>query len=84
MFSRTLIYLAVSLGLICTGCAESGSITHENQKAYEAGQQYRQQYIAAKRPVFRLKFRHQYPRMSEEEIEVLVNDAVEEGLRQEA
>lgn len=42
----------------------------------------RQQYIAAKRPVFRLKFRHEYPSMSEEEIEVLVKDAVEEGLRE--
>ncbi len=47
------------------------------------GKRLAQQYIAAKRPVFRLKFRHEYPSMSEEEIEVLVNDAVEEGLQKE-
>ena len=39
---------------------------------------FAQQYRAAKLPVFQLKFRHQYPTMSEEEIVVLVNDAVEE------
>lgn len=44
----------------------------------------RLQYRATKGSVFRLKFRHQYPTMSEEEIEILVNDAVEEGLRKEA
>ena len=46
------------------------------------GKRWRQQYIAAKRPVFRLKFRHEYPSMSDEEIEVLVNDALEEGLQE--
>lgn len=54
------------------------------EKAYEAGRQDREQYIAAKRPVLRLKFRHEYPTMSEEEIDILVNDALEDGLRQEA
>ncbi|SPP64738.1 hypothetical protein [Nitrospira lenta] len=54
------------------------------EKAYEAGRQYREQYIAAKRPVFRLKYRHEYPTMSDEEVEVLVNDALEDGLREEA
>lgn len=49
-----------------------------------AKQKERLQYRATKRSVFRLKFRHQYPTMSEEEIEVLVNDAVDEGLREEA
>ena len=91
MFGRTLIScLAVSLGLACTGCAESGSTMKEEsahremmKKAYESGRQHRLQYIAAKRPVFRLKFRHQYPTMSEEEIEVLVDDALKEGLQQE-
>lgn len=69
-----------------SGCAtESEDRAHQARlkQAYESGRQLRQQYIAAKRPVFRLKFRHEYPTMSEEEIEVLVNDAVEEGLRQE-
>jgi hypothetical protein len=89
MFSRTLIS-CLAVGLVCTGCAESGSTMKEEiahrklmKEAYETGRQYRQQYMAAKRPVFRLKFRHQYPTMSEEEIEVLVDDAVEEAMRQE-
>ena len=43
---------------------------------------FAKQYRAAKGPVFRLRFRHQYPMMSDEEIEVLVKDAVEEGLRE--
>ncbi len=45
------------------------------EKAYEAGRQDREQYIAAKRPVLRLRFRHECPTMSEEEIDILVNDA---------
>jgi len=68
--------------------SESGLTTEEKphlalrRQANEAGRQFRQQYIAAKRPVLRLKFRHEYPTMSEEEIEVLVNDALEDGLRE--
>jgi hypothetical protein len=76
--------------LFLSGCAGESGLTKQEQsrqairkQAYEAGRQYREQYIAAKQPVFRLKFRHQYPTMSEEEIEVLVNDALEEGLREE-
>ena len=75
--------------LFLSGCAgESGLTTEEKphlalrRQANEAGRQFRQQYIAAKRPVLRLKFRHEYPTMSEEEIEVLVNDALEDGLRE--
>ena len=75
--------------LFLSGCAgESGLTTEEKphlalrRQANEAGRQFRQQYIAAKRPVLRLKFRHEYPTMSEEEIEVLVNDAVEEGVQE--
>lgn len=56
----------------------------EAEELNALGKRWRQQYEAAKRPVFRLKFRHQYRSMSEEEIEVLVNDAVEEGLREAA
>ena len=79
--------------LLLSGCASTSptaahpSLDEERadrarlKQAYEIGRQWRQQYIAAKRPVFRLKFRHEYPSMSEEEIEVLVNDAVEEGLQ---
>jgi len=74
--------------LFLSGCAGESGLTKEEQsrqafrkQAYEAGRQYREQYIAAKRPVFQLKFRHQYPTMSEEEIEVLVTDALEDGLR---
>ena len=75
--------------LFLSGCATESGLTKEKQtnqasrkQAYEAGRQFRQQYIAAKRPVFQLRFRHQYPTMSEEEIEVLVNDALEDGLEQ--
>jgi hypothetical protein len=71
--------------LFLSGCAtESEDRAHQARlkQAYEIGRQWRQQYIATKRPVFRLKFRHQYPTMSEEEIEVLVDDALEEGLRE--
>jgi uncharacterized protein YceK len=75
--------------LFLSGCAGESRLTKEKQanqasrmQAYEAGQQFRQQYITAKRPVLDLKYRHQYPTMSEEEIEILVNDAVEDGLRQ--
>lgn len=77
--------------LLLSGCATESGLTKEEQsrqalrkQAYEAGRQYREQYMAAKRPIFRLKFRHEYPTMSEEEIDLLVNDAVEEAMRQEA
>lgn len=81
--------LVLTILFLC-GCATESGLTKEERaqqahlkQAYETGRQYRQHYIAAKRPVFQLKFRHQYPTMSEEEIEVLVNDALEEGLREE-
>ena len=84
---RLLLVLTI---LFLSGCAGGSGLTKEEQsrqafrkQAYEAGRQYREQYIAAKRPVFRLKFRHEYPMMSEEEIEALVNDALEDGLRKE-
>lgn len=77
--------------LFLSGCATEGGLTKDDQsnqairkRAYEAGRQYREQYIAAKRPVLRLKFRHEYPTMTEEEIDILVNDALADGLRQEA
>ena len=68
--------------LLVSGCAaEDQAFQARMDQAAEAGRQHRLQYIAAKRPVFQLKFRHQYPTMSEEEIEVLVNDALKDGLR---
>lgn len=81
---------------LLSGCAEPRSDetldpsfwTEERKALYyqgrEAGRQYRERYIAAKRPALQLKFRHEYPTMTEEEIDVLVNDALQEGLRQEA
>ena len=76
--------------LFLSGCAGESGLTKEEQshkalrkQAYEAGRQFRDRYIAAKRPVLRLKFRHEYPTMSEQEIEILVNDALEDGLRKE-
>ena len=84
--------LALALTILfLSGCATESGMTKEKQadqafrkQAYEAGRQYREQYIAAKRPVLRLKFRHEYPTMSEKEIEILVNDALEDGLRETA
>lgn len=90
--------LALALILtFLSGCAESrseeavdqtGSKWTEERKAlyrqnYEAGRQARERYIAAKRPALQLKFRHAYPTMTDQEIDVLVNDALEDGLRQE-
>ena len=79
---RLALVLAI---LFLSGCATAGEErAHQARlkQIYESGRQFREQYIAAKRPVFQLKFRHQYPTMSEEEIEVLVNDALKEGLRE--
>ena len=43
-----------------------------------------ERYIAAERPVLQQKFRQEYPTMTEADLDLLVNDALEKGLRQEA
>jgi hypothetical protein len=54
------------------------------QQAREGERQSRERYIATTRPALQRQFRREYPTMPEEEIEVLVNDALEKGLRPEA
>jgi hypothetical protein len=44
----------------------------------------REQYIAITRPSLQLKFRQEYPTMTEADIEVLVSDALAKGLHKEA
>lgn len=51
------------------------------QQAREAAQQSRERYIATERPSLQRKFRHEYPTMTNADIEVLVTDALEKGLR---
>lgn len=51
------------------------------QQAREGLRQAQERYIATTRPVLQRQFRHEYPTMPEAEIEVLVNDALEKGLR---
>jgi hypothetical protein len=52
------------------------------QQAREGAQQSHERYIATTRPVLQRQFRQEYPTMTEADIEVLVNDALENGLRQ--
>jgi hypothetical protein len=54
------------------------------QQAREAAQQSRERYIATERPALQRKFRQEYPAMTEADIELRVNDALEKGLRSEA
>ena len=51
------------------------------QQAREGLRQARERYIATTRPVLQRQFQQEYPTMPEAEIEVLVNDALEQGLR---
>lgn len=51
------------------------------QQAREGLRQAQEGYIATTRPVLQQQFQHANPTMPEAEIEVLVNDALEKGLR---
>ncbi len=51
------------------------------QQAREGAQQSREQYIATTGPALQRKFRQEYPTMNEADLELLVNDALEQGLR---
>lgn len=53
------------------------------RQAREGARQARERYIATTRPALQRQFRQEYPAMPEAEIEVLVNDALENGLRPE-
>jgi hypothetical protein len=54
------------------------------QQARAAAQQSRERYIGTERPALQRKFRQEYPTITDEDLEVLVNDALEKGLRSEA
>ena len=54
------------------------------RQAREAAQRSRDQYIATTRPALQRKFRQEYPTMPEADLELLVDDALEKGLRPEA
>ncbi len=67
----------------------TGSLSTEErgalyQQAREAAQQSRDRYIATTRPALQRKFRQEYPTMAEADLELLVDDALEKGLRPEA
>jgi|GEM_PF-2983311 len=91
--------LAVILILtLLSGCASlkpdqasnrTGSLSTDErealyQQAREAAQQSRERYIATERPALQRKFRQEYPTMTQADIELMVNDALEKGLRSEA
>jgi hypothetical protein len=54
------------------------------QQAREAAQQSRERYVATERPALQRKFRQEYPAMTDADLDLLVNDALEKGLRTEA
>ena len=54
------------------------------QQAREGARQSRERYIATTRPVLQRQFQHEYPTMPDADIEVLVNEALENGLHPEA
>jgi hypothetical protein len=54
------------------------------QQAREAAQKSRERYVATERPALQRKFRQEYPAMTDADLDLLVNDALEKGLRTEA
>lgn len=54
------------------------------RQAREGARQSRERYIATTRPALLRQFRQEYPTMPDVEMEVLVNEALEKGLRPEA
>jgi len=64
----------------------SGSRSAEEREALyrqarEGFRQAQERYIATTRPILQRQFQQEYPTMPEAEIEVLVHDALEKGLR---
>lgn len=69
--------------------SRTGGLSTDERKAlyhqaHEGARQSLEQYIATTRPALQLKFRREYPRLTEAEIDVLVDDALEKGLHQQA
>ncbi|MGE0471451.1 MAG: hypothetical protein AB7L09_23815 [Nitrospira sp.] len=54
------------------------------QQARESARQAHERYITTTRPALQRQFRQQYPTMPDADIDVLVNHALENGLRPEA
>jgi hypothetical protein len=63
------------------GTQERKALYHQ---AHEGLRQSRERYIATTRPVLERKFRHEYPDLTDMEIEALVNEALAKGYRHEA
>jgi hypothetical protein len=66
----------------------AGSLSAEEREALyrqarEGARLSRERYIATTRPALQRQFRQEYPMMPEADIEVLVNDALEKGVRPE-
>ncbi len=92
---RLAVILILSLLGGCAGLKldktsdRTGSLSNQerealHQQAREGAQQSREQYIATTRPALQRKFRQEYPTMTEADLELLVNNALEKGLRTEA
>lgn len=92
---RLAVILILSLLGGCAGLTldktsdRTGSLSNQerealHQQAREGAQQSREQYIATTRPALQRKFRQEYPTMNEADLELLVNTALEKGLRTEA
>jgi hypothetical protein len=92
---RLAVILLFTLLSACTGLNfdktsdRTGSLSNQeretlHQQAREGAQRSREQYIATTRPALQRKFRQEYPTMNDADLELLVNDALEKGLRTEA
>ena len=92
---RLAVILILSLLGGCAGLTldktsdRTGSLSNQerealHQQAREGAQQSLEQYIATTRPALQRKFRQEYPTMTEADLELLVNNALEKGLRTEA
>ena len=67
----------------------TGSLSIEERaalydQALEGTRLSRERYIATNRPVLQRQFRKENPTMTEADLDLLVNDALEKGLRPEA
>ena len=96
---RHVIRLALALLFtLLSACADlkpdqasnpTGSLSNQEREALhrqarDDAQQSRERYIATTRPALQLKFSKEYPTMNEADLELLVNDALEKGLRSAA
>ena len=66
-----------------TGSLSADERAALHDQALEGARRSRERYIATTRPALQLKFRQEYPTMTEADLDLLVNDALEKGLHQE-